>query len=324
MVKRIVLIATGGTISTRDPDGRGARPLLHPADLLRDVPGLDQVAAVESQEFDFIPGSTMTAEKMAALSRRVGETLTRADVDGVVITHGTDTLEETAYLLHLTVGGEKPVVVTGAMRNASQVGFDGYRNLYDAVRTAAADGARGLGPLVVLNEEIHAARWVTKTNGQKEDAFRSPAAGPVGVAYGDRIAFFMRPGPRRVLEPQLEPEVDLIRLWAGCHDRFIRAAVAHGARGMVLETFGGGRVPPGLLPAIDEAIAGGVTVAATTRCLTGGMWDMYGYDGAFRDLARRGVLFAQDLPGHKARLALSLALGNGLPRGEVQELLEAG
>jgi L-asparaginase len=324
MVKRIVLLATGGTISTRDPDGRGARPLLRPADLVREVPGLDTIAVVEPQEFDFIPGSSMTPEKMAALSRGVSETLARTDVDGIVITHGTDTLEETAYLLHLTVGGEKPVVVTGAMRNASQVGFDGYRNLYDAVRTAAAEGARGLGPLVVLNEEVHAARWVTKTNGQKEDTFRSPAAGPVGVAYGDRIAFFMRPAPRRALAPDLEPEVDLIRLWAGCDDRFIRASMAHRARGMVLETFGGGRVPLGLLPAIDEAIAGGVTVAAATRCLTGGMWDMYGYEGAFRDLARRGVLFAQDLPGHKARLALSVALGNSLPRGEIQELLETG
>lgn len=322
-MKRIVLIATGGTISTRDVDGSGARPILRPDDLLGAIPGLDQVAAVEPQEFDFIPGASMTAEKMAQLSRRVSETLGRPDVEGVVITHGTDTLEETAYLLHLTVASEKPLVVTGAMRNASQIGFDGYRNLYDAVRTAAADGARGLGPLVVLNEEIHAARWVTKTNGQKEDTFRSPAAGPVGVAYGDRIAFFMRPVPRRVLEPRIEPEVDLIRLWAGCDDRFIRASLAHGARGIILETFGGGRVPPALLPAIDDAQARGVIVAATTRCLTGGMWDMYGYVGAFRDLQRRGVLFAQDLPGHKARLALAVAMGNGLPREQVRAVLEA-
>ncbi|MBI3974774.1 MAG: asparaginase [Armatimonadetes bacterium] len=322
-MKRIVLIATGGTISTRDVDGSGARPILRPDDLLSAIPGLDQVAAVEPQEFDFIPGAYMTAEKMAQLSRRVSETLGRPDVEGVVITHGTDTLEETAYFLFLTVASEKPVIVTGAMRNASQIGFDGYRNLYDAVRTAAADGARGLGPLVVLNEEIHAARWVTKTNGQKEDTFRSPAAGPVGVAYGDRIAFFMRPPPRRVLEPRIDPGVDLIRLWAGCDDRFIRASLAHGARGIVLETFGGGRVPPALLPAIDDAQARGVIVAATTRCLTGGMWDMYGYEGAFRDLQRRGVLFAQDLPGHKARLALAVALGNGLPREQVRALLGA-
>ena len=323
-MKRIVLITTGGTISTRDVDGSGARPFLRPDDLLREIPGLAAVAVVEPEEFDFIPGASMTLQKMVDLSRRVTETLVRPDVDGVVITHGTDTLEETAYLLHLTVSADKPVVFTGAMRNASQIGFDGYRNLHDAIRTAASDGARGLGPLVVLNEEVHAARWVTKTSGQKEDTFRSPAAGPVGVAYGDRIAFFMRPGPRQVLEPRVEPEVDLIRVWAGCDDRFLRCSLALGARGIVLETFGGGRVPPTLLPAIDEALSRGVAVAATTRCLTGEMWDMYGYPGAFRDLERRGVLFAQDLPGHKARLALAVGLGNQLPRDRLQALLSDG
>ncbi len=320
-MKRIVLMATGGTISTRDVDGGGARPFFRPADLLRDVPGLEQIAAVEPQEFDFIPGAYMTVAKMAALSRRVTETLARGDVDGVVITHGTDTLEETAYFLYLTVASEKAVVFTGAMRNSSQIGFDGYRNLYDAVRTAAADTARGLGPLVVLNEEAHSARWVTKTNGQKEDTFRSPAAGPVAVAYGDRIAFFLRPTSRRVLLPQVEDNVDLVRLWAGCDDRFLRASLDHGARGLVLETFGSGRVPPELLPAVDDAVARGVAVVATTRCLTGGMWDMYGYPGAYRDLERRGVLFAQDLPGHKARLALAVGLGNDLSRDALATLL---
>ncbi len=320
-MKRIVLITTGGTISTRDVDGSGARPFLRPDDLLREIPGLAAVAVVEPEEFDFIPGASMTLQRMVDLSRRVTEALARPDVDGMVITHGTDTLEETAYLLHLTVSSEKPVVFTGAMRNASQIGFDGYRNLYDAIRTAASDGARGLGPLVVLNEEVHAARWVTKTSGQKEDTFRSPATGPVGVAYGDRIAFFMRPGPRQVLEPRVEPEVDLIRVWAGCDDRFVRCSLALGVRGIILETFGGGRVPPALLPAIDEAVSRGVAVVATTRCLTGGMWDMYGYPGAFRDLERRGVLFAQDLPGHKARLALAVGLGNQLPRDRLHALL---
>ena len=323
-MKRIVLVATGGTISTRDVDGSGARPFLRPEDLLREVPGLGAVAEVEAEEFDFIPGASMTVPKMVDLSRRVTEILARPEVDGVVITHGTDTLEETAYLLHLTVPLEKPVVFTGAMRNASQIGFDGYRNLYDAIRTAGSDGALGLGVLVVLNEEVHAARWVTKTDGQKEDTFASPAAGPVGIAYGDRIAFLMRPPHRWVLEPRVEPEVDLIRLWAGCDDRFLHCSLAHGARGIVLETFGGGRVPPALLSAIDEAVSRGVTVVATTRCLTGGMWDMYGYPGAFRDLVRRDVLFAQDLPGHKARLALAVCLGNRLPRDRLQAFLGEG
>jgi L-asparaginase len=311
----IVVVTTGGTISTRDADGRGARPSLRGADLLREIPGLDAVATVEVDEFAFVPGAHMTLAMIRELAGRVAAHAARPGTDGIVVTHGTDTLEETAYYLHLTVPAGPPVVFTGAMRNASQIGFDGYRNLYDAIRTAAAPGARGRGVLVVLNEEVHSARWVTKTNGQKEDTFRSPAAGPVGLAYGDRIAFLVPPAPGRVLENAMEPRVDLIRLAVDVDDRFIRCSLASGARGMVLEVFGGGRVPPALLPAIDRAIADGVPVVATTRCHAGAMWDGYGYEGAFRDLERRGAYFAHDLPGHKARLRLAVGLGNGL-RGD--------
>jgi L-asparaginase len=207
------------------------------------------------------------------------------------------------------------------MRSASQIGFDGYRNLYDAIRTAASPAARGRGVMVVLNEEVHSARWVTKTNGQKEDTFKSPVTGPVGIAYGDRIAFLAPPAPRRVLANRLEPQVDLTRLCVDADDRFIRCSLASSARGIVLEAFGGGRVPPRLLPAIDDAIRGGVPVVATTRCASGEIWDGYGYEGAFRDLQRRGVFFVHDLPGHKARLKLAVALGNGLSGESLRDYL---
>jgi L-asparaginase len=311
----VVVLTTGGTISTRDTDGRGATPTLRGEDLLREIPGLDRVATVEVAEFDFIPGAYMTLAKIADLSRRAAEIVSRPEVSGLVITHGTDTLEESAYYLHLTVPGDVPLVFTGAMRNASQIGFDGYRNLYDAIRTAASPDARGRGVMVVLNEEVHSARWVTKTNGQKEDTFKSPVTGPLAIAYGDRIAFMAPPAPRPVMENRLEPRVDLIRLCVDCDDRFLRCSLASGARGIVLEAFGGGRVPPALLPAIDDALRAGVAVVVTTRCVAGAMWDAYGYEGAYRDLGRRGVYFAHDLPGHKARLKLAVALGNGL-RGD--------
>jgi L-asparaginase len=308
----VVLLTTGGTISTRDTDGRGARPALRGSDLIQAVPGLEAVATVEVVEFEFIPGAHMTLAKIAEMSRRAAGLAARPDVTGVVVTHGTDTLEESAYYLHLTVPGDVPVVFTGAMRNASQIGFDGYRNLYDAIRTAGAAEARGRGVMVVLNEEVHSARWVTKTNGQKEDTFKSPVTGPFGIVYGDRIAFFGAPMPRQVMANKMGPRVDLIRLVVDADDRFLRCSVSTGAAGIVLETFGGGRVPPPLLPAIDDALAAGVVVVATTRCFTGEMWDGYGYDGAFRDLQRHGVFFVHDLPGHKARLKLSVGLGNGL------------
>ncbi len=318
-MKRIVVLTTGGTISTRDVDGSGARPVLRGEDLLREIPDLGLAAEVEVAELAFVPGAFMTLATMRQMSERARQILARPEVAGLVVTHGTDTLEESAYLLYLTVDADKPVVFTGAMRNSSQIGFDGYRNLYDAVRVAASDVARGLGALVVLNEEIHSARWVTKTNGQKEDTYKSPATGPVGVVYGDGPHVFMRPLPRTVLPPRLEPQVDLIRLCVDCDDKFIRCAAEAGSRGLVLEVFGGGRVNPPLLPAIDRALAAGMTVVATTRCITGNVWDMYGYEGAFRDLQRRGIVFAHDLAGHKARLKLMLALGHGFSRARMGE-----
>jgi L-asparaginase len=316
-MKRIVVLTTGGTISTRDVDGRGARPFLRGADLLKEIPAVGDVAQVELAELVQIPGAYMTLDVMRQMSERAQQALGRPEVDGLVVTHGTDTLEESAYLLHLTVGSEKPVVFTGAMRNASQIGFDGYRNLFDAIRVAASDASRGLGALVVLNEEVHSARWVTKTHGQKEDTYKSPATGPVGVIYGDGVRLFMRPAPRTTLPARLERRVDLIRLCVDCDDKFVRCALDSGARGIVLEVFGGGRVHPPLLPAVDRALASGVTVAATTRCVAGGMWDGYGYEGAFRDLEHRGLLFAQDLPGHKARVKLMVALGNSMAREQM-------
>jgi len=318
-MKRVVVLTTGGTISTRDVDGSGAKPALRGQDLLKEIPGLGAVADVEVVELAFVPGAFMTLETMGQMSERARQIVAQPQVAGLVITHGTDTLEESAYLLHLTVDTDKPVVFTGAMRNASQIGFDGYRNLYDAIRVAASETARGLGTLVVLNEEIHSARWVTKTNGQKEDTYESPATGPLGIVYGDGPHVFVRSLPRTILPPRMETQVDLIRLCVDCDDKFLRCAADAGARGLVLEVFGGGRVNPPLLPALDRALAGGMMVVATTRCVTGNMWDMYGYEGAFRDLQRRGVVFAHDLPGHKARLKLMLALGNGLPRPKVGE-----
>ncbi len=320
-MKRIVVLTTGGTISTRDVDGTGAKPFLHGEDLLKEIPGLRGIAEVEVAELAFIPGAFMTLKTLVQMSERADALLARPDVDGLVVTHGTDTLEESAFFIHLTVSSAKPVVFTGAMRNSSQIGFDGYRNLYDAIRVAAHEDARGIGTLVVLNEEIHSARWVTKTNGQKEDTFKSPASGPVGVIYGEGPRVFMRPASRTVLARRVEPKVDLIRLCVDCDDKFIKCAVEARSRGIVLEVFGGGRVNPPLLPALDRAREAGVTIVAATRCISGNLWDMYGYEGAYRDLQQRGILFAHDLPGHKCRLKVMLALGNGLDRRGLIEYL---
>lgn len=310
-MKRIVVLTTGGTIATRAVGGRGATPRLSGADLLRAVPEAAKFARLRTVEVARIPGGAMSLDLMLAVAARVDGLLGERGVDGCIVTHGTDTLEETAFLCYLTVRSPKPVVFVGSMRTSSQVGYDGPRNLLDAVRVACHPASRGLGALVVLNEEVHSARFVTKGSSQKEDAFQSPACGRLGICYGDRVAFFTVPAVRRRLFPRrLERRVDLIRLAADVDDRFLRHALATGARGVVVEAFGGGRVPPRLLPVLDEMRERGVAVCIATRCTGGGLWDPYGYAGAHADLKRRGVLFAHDLPGHKARLKLMLALAS--------------
>jgi L-asparaginase len=190
-----------------------------------------------------LPSSHFTLETLCAIRERVAARVAESGVDGVVLTHGTDTLEETAYLLDLTVPGEKPIVLTGAMRAASDVGYEGLANLQAAVRVAAAPRARGLGTVVVLNDEIHAARYVTKTHTLNPATFQSPGWGPVGRVEGDAVIVVRRP-ERQVLPWRgLEPKVGLLKLAVGLEADPLEDALARGVRGVVLEALGGGRVP---------------------------------------------------------------------------------
>jgi L-asparaginase len=326
---RIHIIATGGTIAmAQDDKAGGAVVALSGADFLQRLaagggPALPQLTA---EEYGPLPSSHFTVEHLWGLRERVAHLLrnpfssrrrvSETAVDGVVIIHGTDTLEETAYLLDLTVPGDKPVVVTGAMRVSSDPGYEGMANLVAAGRVAAAAEARGLGALVVLNDEIHAARDVTKTHSQSLDTFQSPSWGPLGRVEADRITIARRIERQVILCPRLEPRVYLLKLAVGMDAELLRHAVALGARGVVIESFGGGRVPPWWLEAIQEAIAQGVAVVIATRCPAGRVYDQYGFAGAYHDLLRAGCLFANGLNGPKARLRLMTALGAA---GDIQE-----
>lgn len=321
-MKRIAVLTTGGTIATKDVGGSGATPILTGLDLLHFISEVTHYAQVEAVAFDNLPGAHLTLERLVDLAKRAEEVLS-GNIDGLVITHGTDTLEETAFFLYLTLNSTKPVVFTGSMRTASQIGYDGPRNLLDAVRVACSPEAAGIGALVVLNEEAHSARWVTKAHSQKGDTFKSPTSGPIAIAYPNRVAFFARPmGVRRPLPKRIEPHVDLIRLALDCGDKFIRCSIETGARGIVIEALGGGRVPPNLLPSLQEAFARGIVVVVATRCFAGELWDPYGYQGAHRDLKRMGAIFSHDLPGHKARLKLMLALANLEGTAEIRRYFE--
>mgnify|MGYP001034648310 CR=1 FL=1 len=304
---RLAILTTGGTIAMACDAGRdGAVPTIDALSLVAGVP--TGVADLQVEEAALLPSSHFRLDTLWALRERVAELMEDAQIDGVVITHGTDTLEETAYLLDITVPLTKPVVLTGAMRAATDLGYDGTANLLAAVRVAATPRAREMGVVAVFNDEVHAARYLTKTHTLALRAFESPAWGPVGWVAGNEVTLGATLQPHLLPWLGLEPNVVLITLAVGADPDLLEAALERGARGVVIEALGGGRVPPWWLPAIERARDLDVAVVIATRCGAGRVWDAYGYSGAHRSLAELGCLFADGLTGQKARIRLMVVL----------------
>jgi L-asparaginase len=307
----VPILFTGGTISIRvDPAAGGAVPALSGRELLELAPGAGEMAALEAVEFDRVAGWRVTPDWMEKLEEAVRAALGPPEVAGVVVTHGTDTLEESAFLVDCVLEEERPVVFTGAMRNASEAGWDGPRNLAAAVRVAAAPEARGRGALVVLNDTVFEAHGATKTHTARVNTFADLEAGPAGVVEPDGVRFY-RPARQRAIIPAalLETRVDLIMAASGTDDRHVRASRDSGARGLVIVGTGRGNVPAELVPALARAIAAGVPVVVCSRCPSGRVLPVYAGEGSGRALEAAGAWFAGALPAHKARLLLMLALG---------------
>jgi L-asparaginase len=304
----VVILTTGGTIAMRhDEASGGAVPALAGEELAISIAAPHVRMLV--QELCNLPSAHFTLDTLWTIRQRVTMLAADPDVDGIVVTHGTDVLEETAILLDLTVDSEKPVVLTGAMRTASEVGYDGLANLASAIEVAAADCAWGLGTLVVLNERVHAARYVTKTDAQALDTFQSPGWGPLGRLDCDGLRIAWRVARHTIAPIALEKRVELIKLTVGMEPDPVLQAKERGARGLVLETLGGGRVPPWWLPAIRQAASADMAIVTASRCPSGRVGDRYGYAGAVRDLRALGCLSTGHLNGPKARIALMAALG---------------
>lgn len=311
-MKRIVILTTGGTIAMSKSDtAGGAVPVLTGTDFVDALPR--DLAETRAETFSNLPSAQFTLDHIWNLSRRVAALVADDAVDGVIVTHGTDTLEESAYLCDITIDSRKPIVFTGAMRTASEIGYDGLANLATAVRVAASEDARGIGTLVVFNDEIHAARDVTKTHTTALDTFQSPEFGALGRVDYDGVVIARQPARREFIPTtRLESNVHLLKLVVGMSDGLLEyLAETVGARGIVLETLGGGRVPPAWLPTIERAIKNDCAVVVTSRVGAGRTTDRYGYVGAHRDLARIGCWFAGGLNGQKARIKLMAALGAG-------------
>jgi len=319
---KVHVITTGGTIAMRRDDAAGgAVPALRSEDFIRQLGS--EVTTTEWEEYCNVPSAHFSLDAVWALRTRVAELVGDDDVGGIVVTHGTDTMEETAYLLDLTVDTCKPIVLTGAMRTASVEGYEGMANLSSAIRVAASLTARDLGALVVMNEEIHAARDVTKTHTQSLDTFKSLGRGPLGRVDADRVVVDRRVARQHISCSGLERDVHLIKLTVGIDDTFLRHLMDGGAAGVIIEALGGGRVPPWWLPTIREAIQQGMAVVIASRCPNGRVYDGYGYAGAYKNLIEAGAVSAEGLSGQKARIMLMVALGVGLGREDVQALYSA-
>jgi L-asparaginase len=316
----IGLLFTGGTISMRlDPETGAAVPALGSADILAQVPDIAKVAEFEVEDFSRLPGPHVTPDQMWRLARRAAAWLERPDIDGLVITHGTDTIEETAFLLDLVLTSEKPVVLVGAMRTVSDPSWDGPGNLIAAAKVAACPAARGYGVLVVMDEQIVPAREVRKIHTESSGSFAASEFGPVGVVDAGTVIFRRRALPRPPWRDpsaeaglrvrRIETRVELVQAYTGMSDALVRLVTASAARGLAIVAFGRGNVPPVIVPALEAAVAAGLLVTISSRSLSGRVRPRYGYEGGGLQLSKIGAVLAGDLSGAKARLLQMVALG---------------
>jgi L-asparaginase len=312
----VLVLTTGGTIaSLPDPETGAKRPAVSGKELVASVPGLDALADIEVEEVAAESSWNLTPAHMLAVARRAGEALAAPDVSGVVVTHGTDTLEETAFLTDLTLRSPGPVVLVGAMRSPDEVSADGPRNLLNAVRVASAPEARGAGAVVAMGDEIHAARWVRKLDAGVVTAFRSPRRGPLGHVTPASIDLPWLPPRGYTMDPpdELSREVALVSAYPGMREGVIPGALeASGAAGLVVEGSGSGNVPGTAVGGIRTALERGLPVILATRVPGGASGSGYGSPGGGAALRELGVVAAGPLSAGKARLLLMALLAAGL------------
>lgn len=322
----IVAVFTGGTISMRhDAALGGAVPALSGRDIMASTRGIEDIAELEIDEFGAFPGPHMDVDRMWALRGRLLAHLERPEVSGIVVAHGTDTLEESAYLLARSSASDKPIVFTGAMRAASDLGWDGPANLVNAVHVAAADRSRGQGILVVMGDRIFSGFDVTKVHTHMQDAFDSPGLGPLGVVDDGKVIYRREtPSTWTVVMPEaLATPVDIVYAWQGADSRLLDASRTEG-RGIVVAALGRGNVPPAMCPGIARWIEEGKPVVISSRALRGRVGHTYGYPGGGRRLFEMGAIFAGNRRPQQARIDLMLAIGGGLDRKGLVELFDEG
>lgn len=321
-MRNILIIHTGGTISMMENKETGevkpteVHPLSNLSGQLGRYANVDEIIA-----FD-LPSPQITPVQMLQLAKKI-ENMTPS-YDGFVVTHGTDTLEETAYFLDLVLGTNKPIILTGAMRSSNEIGADGLYNLINSVRVAADPEATSKGVLVVMNDEIHSAQNTTKTSTSNVATFQSPQYGPLGIITKESVIFHHTILARSTQSiDQVSSNVFLLKAYAGMDAQIIQAIQSANPDGLVIEALGQGNLPKAMLPPLQELIAHHVPIILVSRCYQGIVQPTYGYDGGGKQLKEMGVIFAHGLTGPKARIKLLVALENTNDFNELTKVFES-
>lgn len=306
--KKVLVIHTGGTISMSEDSTTGSvRPTEHNP-LSEKTNELRTLADVIVEEPFHLPSPHITPVEMYTLKEIIDQYKTQ-NISGVVITHGTDTLEETAYFLDLTVKASVPIVVTGAMRSSNEIGADGLYNLISSIRVASCEEARDKGVLVVLNDEIHTAENVTKTHTSNVSTFQSPQYGPIGIVTKRGVFFHHLPTNREYYDiNDVSKRVALIKAHAGMDSTLLYAIRDLKYHGVVIEALGQGNLPPATVDGIRSLLEENIPVVLVSRCFNGIAEDIYSYIGGGKQLKDLGVIFSNGLNGQKARLKLLIGL----------------
>ncbi len=321
---RILVVSLGGTITMTSSATGGIAPTLSADMLIASVPQLAHVASLEAVTQFSMPGASLSLQNLADVARLLHTKFSQG-IDGAVVVQGTDTIEDTAFVLDILAGHSKPVVVTGAMRGPQAAGADGPANVLAAVTVAAERRVSELGVVVVLNDEIHAARWVQKSHMSLTSAFESPGTGRVGIVAEGQVKIFMR--PQRILPPVLTAlehpsRVALVSLGLGEEGWLLPALSGLGYTGAVVEGMGAGHVPAAAVDAISDLVAQ-MPVILCSRVRAGRVFTQtYGFAGSEMDLIRRGAMPCGHLSSAKARLLLSLLQSAGATKEAIRAAFE--
>lgn len=319
-MKTILVLHTGGTISmSKEADGNVALNTMNP--LLNQEKLLEGKVNLVVEDIFNIPSPHMTLERMLALKQRIQKAYDEA-IDGVVITHGTDTLEETAYFLDITLEYKIPVVLTGAMRSSNEIGTDGLYNFISAVFTACSKESYGKGVLVVMNDEIHTARYVTKTHTTNVATFRTPTFGPIGMIAKEKTFFASEVPPQDVCDIQaVDGNVYVIKAYAGMDGSLLELVNNDQTAGIVIEALGAGNLPPETLPALQKILDRKIPIVLVSRCSNGVAEDIYDYEGGGVNLKKMGIIFSRGINGPKARIRLIVGLNSDKSLEELHAFL---